>query len=186
MTIDINQHKIAIGDKYNIYFDKELAFKASTKLFRFFLSTIILTDLQGRQMVTIERKFNWLKAKYIISGIDNSNWTFKTKQLWKMHYDCQVGSDKYDLYGHKGRKVSIFKNDKQVAFFDKSAVSWFEGDNYKIIADDDCHPTLLTSFVLIWDNFFSNDREDSTVTYDLGNIGPQARTFDKNWIPKKK
>jgi hypothetical protein len=185
MKIDINQHKIAIGDKYNIYVDNELSYKARTKLFRFFLSEIILSDVQDRQIATIERKFNWLKTKYIISGLDKFDWTFKTKKIWKMHYQCHVGDDTYDIYGHKGRKVSIFKNDQQIGWFDKSAVAWFEGDNYQLLANDNCNPALLTCFVLIWDNFFSNGSEDSTVTYDFGNIGPEARKFDRNWRPNK-
>ncbi|NIK92847.1 hypothetical protein GZ212_11845 [Mangrovimonas sp. CR14] len=185
MTIDINQHKIAISDKYNIYVDNELTYKSRTKLFRFFLSEIILSNFQDRQIATIERKFDWLKAKYIFSGHDVGDWTFRTIRIWKMHYKCQIGKDSYDIYGHKGRKVSIFKNDQQIAWFDKSAVSWFEGDNYHLIANDNCNPILLTSFVLIWDNFFNNDSENSTVTYDFGNIGPEARKFDRNWRPKK-
>ena len=66
---------------------------------------------------------------------------------------CRVGPDLYLIYGHRGRKYSIFKNDIQGAWWDRKAVTWFAGDNYKIIADKDCDIDLIISFCLIVDNF---------------------------------
>ncbi|QNR25153.1 LURP-one-related/scramblase family protein [Croceimicrobium hydrocarbonivorans] len=185
MTIDINQHQIAIGDRYNIYVDQEFSYKARVSLFRLFLAEIILSNTEGALVAKIERKFNWLNAKYSITGLHPNVLTFRTRQIWKMHFACQLGPDRYEIYGHKGRRVSVFLNEQQVAYFDKAAVSWFNGDNYKIVANDDCDPGLLICFVLIWDNFFSSKSEGNTVTFDFGNIGLEARKFDENWIPKK-
>jgi hypothetical protein len=86
--------------------------------------------------------------------------------------------------GHIGRKYSVYKNELQVAWWDKEAVSWFDGDNYKILADIDCDLDLIISFCLIVDNFSSNENDGNTVTYDFGNIGFQAKKFDENWQPK--
>jgi hypothetical protein len=59
----------------------------------------------------------------------------------------------YDIYGHRGRKYSIYKNDQQVAWWDKEAVGWFAGDNYKIFANANSDPELLISFCLVIGNF---------------------------------
>lgn len=37
-----------------------------------------------------------------------------------------------------------------MAWWEKKAVSWCKGDNYKIIADDDCDANLMITFCLIW------------------------------------
>ena len=79
---------------------------------------------------------------------------------------------------------SIFKNDTQVAWWDKKAVTWFAGDNYKIIADKDGDIDLIISFCLIVDNFSSDDHDGNMVTYDFGNIGFQQKRYDNNWQPK--
>jgi hypothetical protein len=51
----------------------------------------------------------------------------------------------YEIFGHKGRKYSILKN-KQVAYWNKNCVTWFDGDNYRIVADNDCDFELIISF----------------------------------------
>jgi hypothetical protein len=109
---------------------------------------------------------------------------FRTVSVWKCEYECQVGQDCYHIYGHRGRKYSIYKNDKQIAWWNKNAVSWFAGDNYKIISDADADIDLLISFCLIIDNFSSDSGKGNTINIDLGNIGFQARKFDPAWQPK--
>jgi len=62
--------------------------------------------------------------------------------------------------------------------------SWFEGDNYKIVADESCDVELIVSFCIIIDNYYSNMNSDTkTLNFDLGNIGPEAKVFDQNWRP---
>lgn len=78
----------------------------------------------------------------------------------------------------------MYKNDEQVAWWDKKRVTWFEGDNYKIVADNKGHYELLIAFCLIIDNYLSNDKGNNSMTIDFGHIGPQARKFDKTWQPK--
>jgi len=74
----------------------------------------------------------------------------------------------------------------QVAWWDKEAVTWFEGDNYHIDADDDIDRELIISFCIIIDDFTSKSHEDNTVTYDIGNFGLWAKKFDASWRPKYK
>ena len=56
MRIDINQKKIAIGDKYEIFIDGKLAYKASNELFRL-LSVINLFKIDdSRARLTINKQ----------------------------------------------------------------------------------------------------------------------------------
>jgi hypothetical protein len=184
MRIDINQKRIAIGDKYRIFLDKIPTYKASTKLFRL-MAVIEISKAESSDLIlTIKRQWSWFKAKYQIES-GNETAEFSTVSIWKLHYRCQFKNQFYDIYGHKGRKFSIFKNDRQVAYIDKEAVTWFEGDNYVIFADDDANKELLMAFCLIIDNYTSKNHQKNTVTYDFGNIGWNLKKFDADWRPKR-
>ncbi|MFT3703143.1 MAG: hypothetical protein QM802_12270 [Agriterribacter sp.] len=185
MEIDINQKKISIGDKYQIFTDGQPTHSATRALFKLLPEVNLFENGFGeRARMTINKRFSWLKAKYDITRWDKNILAFTTKSYWKLHYQCQCGADAYDIYGHRGRKYSIYKNYIQVAWWDKKAVSWFAGDNYKIIADKDCDTNLIISFCLIIDNFSSDNHDGNTATYDMGNIGFRAQKFDENWQPK--
>ncbi len=185
MEIDINQKKISIGDKYQIFTDGQQTHSATRALLQLLPEiNLFENNFGGRARMTINKRLSWFKAKYDITRWDNNVLEFRTKSYWKLYYQCQCGVDTYDIYGHRGRKYSIYKNDKQVAWWDKKAVTWFAGDNYKIVADKDCNVSLIISFCLIVDNFSSNDHDGNTVTYDFGNIGFQAKKFDESWQPK--
>lgn len=184
MIIDVNQKKIAIGDKYDIYINETLTHQAATQLFRF-LSEINLFEIKRNEAkFRIKKKWSWFKTTYDIYKSDNQKFEFKTISIWKHHYICQSSSDSYEIFGHRGRKYSVFKNKEQVAWWDKNCVTWFEGDNYRIIADNDSDFELIVSFCLIIDNSSSNSNDGNTVTFDIGNIGPEVVKFDSNWEPK--
>lgn len=183
MEIDINQKKIAVGDKYKIFIDGQQTYTAATELFRL-LAVIHLMDATGAHRLTINRRFAWFKASYDIILNEGADLEFRTKSFWKRHFQCQYRSDVFDIYSHRGRKYSVFKNNNQIAWWNKQAVTWFEGDNYKIITDRDSNVELVIAFCLIIDNHSSNDKGNNSMTIDFGNIGPQARAFDKTWQPK--
>ncbi|WP_299704778.1 hypothetical protein [uncultured Pontibacter sp.] len=73
----------------------------------------------------------------------------------------------------------------QVAWWDKEMVSLFDGDNFRIIADDDCNCELIMGFCLMLDNHNSSNDSTTTITFDFGNIGAEARAFDTSWKPKQ-
>ena len=185
MVIDINQKKIAFGDKYRIYINGEQKFSASSALISLLPSIYLFIDGKRSARLTIDKQWSWFKTKYRIGLWDGDSIYFTTASFWKLHYQCQDGADLYDIYGHKGRKYSVYKNDVQVAWWDKEMVSWFEGDNYRIVADDDCNYELVIGFCLIIDSQYSNDDDGNTVTVDFGNVGPQAKEFDHLWRPKQ-
>ncbi len=184
MEIDINQQAIAIGDKYKIFTDGQQTHTASKGIFQLLAEINLFDNSNGRPRMAINKRFAWFKAKYDITRWDNVIYQFRTVSYWRPHYQCRCGNDTYDIYAHSGRKYSIYKNGKQVAWWNKKAVTWFDGDNYNMLADKDCDANLLISFCLIIDNFSSNDeRNKNTVNFNFGNIF-QAKKFDENWQPK--
>jgi uncharacterized protein YxjI len=183
MEIDINQQKISIGDKYKIFVDGEQTHYASRKLFSLLPVVQLYEGQNERPRMTINKRMAFFKAKYDITRSDNQVLEFRTQSFWKPQYQCLVGPDNYVLYGHRGRKVSIYENDRQIAWWDKQAVSWFAGDNYKLICDKSADIELLIAFCLVVDNFASDDHDGNTINIDLGNLF-QARKFDRDWQPK--
>jgi hypothetical protein len=184
MEIDINQQKISIGDKYKVFIDGQPTHIASKQLISL-LPVVYLYELDSkRPRMTITKLLSLFNAKYDITRWDNAVIEFRTKSFWKLQYECQVGEDIYTIYGHRGRKYSIYKNDNQIAWWDKNAVSWFAGDNYKIVTDKDADVDLLISFCLIIDNLAGDSNNGNIINIDFGNIGFQARKFDITWQPK--
>lgn len=184
MTIDIHQVKISVTDEYRIFINEEEKYYASKKIISLFPHITLVENGNEQTRLIIDKIPTWFSARYDIKLWDDTLLEYTTKSFWKSHYQCQAGNDLYDIYGHNDLKYSIYKNDKQVAWWTKNAVSLFKGDNYKIIADDNCNLELLIAFCLINDNKDSSG-SDSTITFDLGNIGPQARKFNKEWQPNK-
>jgi uncharacterized protein YxjI len=184
MEIDINQKKISIGDKFQVFIDGLQTHHAAAKIFRIF-SEINLFDMNSDfPLITIKKRFSFFRARYDISRRDGASYQFVTKSFWKAHFQCIAGADLYDIYGHRGRKYSVYKNDHQLAWWDKKAVTWFNGDNYKIIADKNADTALIIAFCLTIDNYSSNDKDKKAVNINIGRIGPQARQFDPEWLPE--
>lgn len=182
MIIDIHQKKIALGAKYEIVQKEKTILFAASRLFRF-LSEINLfraSDEQG--IAQIKRKLSFFKALYTITMSSGSEILFYMVLFWRNHYRCEYRGKTYDIYGHRGRKFSIYKGGKQIAWFEKKAISYFEGDNYRITANDDADVTLLVSFVVVIDNYRSRRHNRGIVNFDIGNIF-QARVFDESWRP---
>jgi uncharacterized protein YxjI len=185
MRIDINQKKIAIGDKYQIFIDGQPTYKASNELFRLLSVINLFRNDDAGARLTINKQWFFWKPKYTIRLHGNSTVEFRADSWWEMHYQCHCSPDIYHVYGHRGRKYSVYRNNTQVAWWEKEAVSWFEGDNYAITADNDCNAELIIAFCLIIDNHKSKRHGDDAVSYDIGNIGGQVKEFDPHWKPKK-
>ena len=184
MIIDINQKKISIGDKYHVFMNGQQTHNASAKLFRLFAEINLFELPSEKPVMTIKKKFAFFTARYDITRWDGKTVEFKTYSFWKGHFRCLNGPDLYDIYKHVGRKCSIYKNNVQVAWWDKQAVTWFNGDNYTITADNDCDKNFLISLCITMDNYSSNDSEKGTINFDFGRIGPQAKKFNPDWKPK--
>ncbi len=185
MEININQKKISIGDKYQVFIDGSQVYRAAAKIFRLFAEINVFDLNSDLPLMTIKRRFAFLKAKFDISKSDGNAYQLITKSFWKGHYQCIWGADVYDIYSHRSRKHSIYKNDRQVAWWDQKAVTWFAGDNYTMTADKDCDKLLIISFCLAIDNYANNDKNKGAVNFNPGRLlAPQARKFDPGWLPK--
>lgn len=184
MEIDVSQQRISVGDKYKIFIEGKQIYLASRRLLQLFPEINLFKIGEERPRMTINKRLSWFKANYDITRWDNNVLQYRTKSVWKRQDQCQVGPDLYMIYGHRGRKYSIFKNDTQVAWWDKKAVTWFAGDNYKIIADKDCDIDLIISFCLIVGDFSSENHDGNVVNFNFSNIGFQQKKFDNNWQPK--
>jgi hypothetical protein len=182
MIININQKKISIGDKYQVFTDAEPTHRAVSKLFRLFSEIDLYENGSDLPVLTIKRRFAFFTAKFDIHMLDGADIEFRTEAFWKGHYRASHNGDCYDIYRHNGRKCSIYCNDRQIAWWDKKAVTWFNGDNYTIVADKNCNKNLVIAFCLIIDNFKS-EGDKKTINIDFGRLGPQGKKFDKYWAP---
>jgi hypothetical protein len=63
MIIDINQHKIAIGDKYKIYVDNIEKYYASKHFFELMPIINLFECDNARQRMIISKRMSWCKAK---------------------------------------------------------------------------------------------------------------------------
>ncbi len=183
MEININQKKIAIGDKYKIFEGTKETHYASAKIWRWMPELHLKRVDETAPRFILKKKWSWLRTTYEMTRHDRNVFYFKTVSIWKAHYECRVGSDLYEIFTHRGLKHSIYKNNVQVGWWTQDKVTWFAGDNYVLTADDDCDAELLMSFCLVLDSA-SDKEKDGAVKFNLGHIGPQAKKFNPDWKPK--
>jgi hypothetical protein len=181
MQIIINQAKVSLHQKYKVSIGSEEKYIATKKLFRL-LSEIELKYTQSDSVrLTIKRQWEWFKYSYDISESPYSVYEFRTISFWKNHYQCLVGADKYEIFGHKGRKHSVYLNDKMIGYWELGAVTWFEGDVYKIHVNKHVNVELIVAFCILLDDA-KQDNKRGTLSLNLGWFGPQAREFDTTWV----
>ncbi len=179
--IQISQKKIAIGDKYTISLNGNQVLKASRRLLKIFPLVEVMPLQGGNPVFTVERRMSWLKPAYVFTFGQNQ-YELTTVSWWKRHYQVHLGKDIFDIYGHRGRKVSVFLNNKQVAWFDSAAVTFFAGDEYNIHADGSVSVDWMIAIALFWDSWYNRSGNKSMINIKFGAI-IQKQPFDKSWIP---
>lgn len=184
MEIDINQQKIALGEKYRIYLDGQLTHVASQQAVQFRREVLLFAEDATQARMRLQKQWTWFSLAYNLTRWDHNVFLFRTESKWKNHYQCSYGEDLYDIYGHRGTKYSVYRNDTQIAWWDQDRVTWFAGDNFKIWADQSSNTELLMSFCLILDESSSESDNANTATVNLGYLGPEAKAFDESWRPK--
>lgn len=184
MVIKINQRKITFGTKYDIDIDGERKYFAESELFRIF-SVIHLqknsNDIPS-PILTIYKRFYFFKRKYDIELTNGEIIPFRTVSFWTSEYQSIYKNDVYDLYTHRGTLYSIFKNNVQIAWWRKDFITWFAGDIYTIIADNDCDAELLISFCLIIDNALKRNK-GGLFRMNFGNNNIFLKEFNPYWRP---
>ncbi len=183
MRIDVIQKRMAIGNKYSVSVNGTECYLAKSKVLRF-LYEATLHDAQERTVVTIKKRFSILRARYNLQLQEGRTFRFRQESLFKPVYTCTNGVESYEIYGHRGRKFSIFLRGRQVAALEKNQVVILEGDEFLLEADDGLSPELLCGMVLIIDNIHYSRSNHNTVSIDFGNL-LQARTCNENWKPRR-
>jgi len=149
----------------------------------FFAMNDHLEITHGDQVVaTIQGLFSPLRDKHEFQLADGRTYQYERKQLWKPVDTCEGNGESYTIYEHKGLKCSVFRQDRQIAAFEKNRVVWGNGNEYQIQMDSDADLIVILCIVLTINS--GDDQNDETVTIDFGNIGPEARPFDESWEPR--
>lgn len=180
--IQISQKKISIGDKYTIKVNGQPVLKGARRLFKLFPLLEVLPPQGGPPVFTIEQRgFVFLSPAFVFTFGQNT-YELTTVSWFKRHYQIHMGRDVFDIYGHRGRKVSIFLNGKQVAWFQSAAVTFFAGDEYNVHTDSQVSVDWIIAITLFWDMWHNRSGNKGMINVRFGALF-QAQPFDKNWIP---
>lgn len=182
VKINIRQHKISIGSQYEILVEQNEKYYAETDLFsRKIIHLYLKKDLIER--IAIFKSFYFFTPDYKIELPNGNRIKFQTLSHWRTHFKCVLENDIYEVYRHRKRKISIYKNGLQIGASEKNTVTIFAGDNYELILDRDTEVELVISFLLILDNMTSKNR-GNIITLAFGLIFKEFKKFDANWKPK--
>lgn len=180
MKIRIKQHSISFGSQYKIFINNEEKFYAETDVF----SKSIINIYKPNELQPNFRTFKSLYLnypKYKIEMPSGERIKFVANNFWRTKYFLEKGNDVYELYRHKERKVSVFKNNIQIAYWEKEAITYLVGDYYEIIANKNSDQELLIALCLIMDNIHS--KGGSLFNVDLGVIFNEKKSFNNKWKP---
>lgn len=180
--IQISQRKISIGDKYTISVNGQQVLKGARRLFKLFPLLEVMPIHGGQTIFQIEQRgFVFLSPAFVFTFGQNT-YELTTVSWFKKHYQIHMGKDVFDIYGHRGRKTSIFLNGNQVAWFESAAVTFFAGDEYNIHANSQVSVDWIIAIALFWDMWNNRSGNKSMINIRLGSI-VQAQPFDKSWVP---
>lgn len=170
--------------QYDIYSDGSRTRYATYEFFKLRPTLTLYENTHGSTILQIKKPFSWFKEKYVVRFPNGKVIEYKSLDWWKIRDQFVFGSDIFDIYGHRERKYSIFKNGVQIAWWDKNKVVQNGVNEYTMIADNDSSYDLLIAFCLITN--MSQGMSDSTVstTYDMGNVGGEVQPFNVSWKPK--
>lgn len=93
----------------------------------------------------------------------------------------KYNNDTYRMVGHRGHYRILYRNNIQVASFDKDSVTFFNRDCFITLGESDLNKLLLL-ILSVFDDIWNS--KDATVTYDFGDIGYPKAPDNKKWRPK--
>ncbi len=148
---------------------------------RFLLEKISLIRSTDKKPI-LESYCRMFPPKLKIILADGLELPFKMDGAQALKYSCEKNGNLYEVYQHKDRKHSIFKNNVQIAYFDKSEYAKFGADQYSLIADNGSDIELFLGFLLIL-HVVHGSSKTAIKSKDIGNVW-EKRAFDINWKPK--
>jgi hypothetical protein len=104
----------------------------------------------------------------------------KTINHFKGHWTFILNEARYDYFQHAGRKMSLYKNDKQVAKYKMGTVNAWESDTGFVICNSDEDVLLLVALFLMLDMGETNGAD---MTLDLGNAFAGVKDYNEHWQP---
>jgi uncharacterized protein YxjI len=181
MDVTINERCISFSSEYDISTPSG-NYYARKKILSF-TDQIEIQSEGGAAVAHIEGEFSPLHGRHEFIFHDGRRYQFACEKLWKQVYKCEGNGETYWLYQHKGLKLSIFKDDRQIAAIEKNRIVFGSGNQYQIQVDADANTLLIVCMVITLNSLDDNDDHD-TVTFDLGSIGPEERPYDPAWQPR--
>jgi len=131
--------------------------------------------------IDLKLKMSITKSSYKITFSENeSSYELFYNGFLKAFYTFKMGDDVYDIHPHRGRKTSIFKNNQQIAYYEKRLLNRFNKTIIEIISNSNIDLGIIVLLIATIDFDFEDDAYTGTI--DLGSI-LQSRKFDKDWKP---
>ncbi|HEY6377447.1 MAG TPA: hypothetical protein VIX90_18140 [Edaphobacter sp.] len=178
MNVTIQEHKFSFLSEYDIS-TPDASFYARKN---FFGNSLQLQNKNGRDVAKIQSRFSFFRNEYDFELTDGGIYRFQCEKRLKGVYLCDHNEDHLYLYRHKGVRYSIFKDDRQIAAISRNRVVIGKGHRYEIAVNADANIVVILCMMLAL-NTPEDDPNDSTVTYDCGNVGPEERPYDESWRP---
>lgn len=144
-----------------------------------------LKNIENKIVLTVNQYKGFLKSTYDIITYKNERKSLDLipKSMFKATWIIEDDKNKYDIICHRGTKVSIFKNDKQIANVIEKVVNLFNSKTIVLNYNKTEIVELLIGIALaIYGDFYNN--AGATLNFNLGHIGPEMRKFDHNWRPE--
>jgi uncharacterized protein YxjI len=175
LTVDKVLFNVDIG----FYINNNLIYKGIKKK-----SVFIINSPVGLEEMRIEKRTRWFKSIYTIYLTNGESAEVKKTGGLKINYECVYRNQSYYLYGHKGLKTSIFLNQSQIGYIEKAKKAYSGRKNYEVVMNSGINTLLICGFALIInDDDFSGTDDANSISYDLGNFGPEEFPFNENWKP---
>jgi len=180
LEITIQESRLSFRSKYEI--ETPGSFYYAQKAFFSWPPRLTLQSSDERDVATLLGRFSFFRNKYDFVLRDGRIFHFYCQKRWKRVFMCEGGTESYCIYGHKGLRYSVFQSDCQIAAFTKNRIVIGKGNRYDVSLNDDADLLVLMCIVLAI-NTSENDDDDTTVTIDIGSIGPEEKPFDSRWQP---
>jgi uncharacterized protein YxjI len=183
VDVTIQEHRFSLTAEYDIEAPNGSMF-AHRKFFSIPAQIELTSGREGGQTIaTMQGEFSFLRSRYEFHFADGREYRFECEKLLKQVYVCEREGERHELIEHHGLRSSIFRDDRQIAAITKNRLVVGNGNQYDIRMNSDADVAVIACMVIAVNTADGDDRNQETVTFNLGNIGPQERPFDERWEP---
>lgn len=180
MDVTIRERKFSLRSEYDIK-APSCTYSAQKKILSLLAQLKVVAE-DGRVVARISGRWSFFRARYDFVLADGNKYRFWREKIWKDVFACENNQEKFRMYTHKALNYSIFQNDIQIAAFRRNRVVVGHGNEYGLRINADANLLVIVCMVLALNTAEDSDN-DTSVTINLGNIGPEGRPFDSSWEP---